>query len=181
MYTVVKKMSVRLKTVTKEDLEEVEAFKSEMIAANSSMDGTGGLQGMNDINEWYQKLLRYSNADVCPKDKSPSTQYLIMDNEKLVGMLDIRHNLNHPMLKLFGGHIGYCVRPSERQKGYAKEGLRLALIEAGKLNIEKVMISCLIDNTASRKTILSNGGIFDHDVYVEDRDETVSIFFIDTK
>lgn len=174
-------MSVKLKIVTKEDLEQIKAFKDEMLNANSSMDGTGGLQGMDDINKWYQKILCYSNANMCPKDKSPSTQYLILDNEKLVGMLDIRHNLNHPVLKLFGGHIGYCVRPSERRKGYAKEGLRLAIVEASKLKIEKVMISCLVDNIASRKTILANGGVFDHNVYVEDRDETFSVFFIETK
>lgn len=174
-------MSVKLKIVTKDDLERIKAFKDEMLNANSSMDGTGGLKSMNDINKWYQKILCYSNADTCPKDKSPSTQYLILDNEKLVGMLDIRHNLNHPILKLFGGHIGYCVRPSERLKGYAKEGLRLAIVEASKLKIEKIMISCLVDNIASRKTILANGGVFDHNVYVEDRDETFSVFFIETK
>lgn len=174
-------MCVRLKTVTKDDLRQIEAFKQEMKAANSSMDGTGGLQAMDDINAWYEKVLRFRNADTCPADKSPSTQYLIMDGEKLVGMLDIRHNLNHPILKLFGGHIGYCVRPSERRKGYAKAGLRLALKEASKWNIEKVMISCLVDNMASRKTIMANGGVFDHDVYFEDRDETYSVFFIDVK
>lgn len=86
-------MSVKLKIVTKDDLERIKAFKDEMLNANSSMDGTGGLKSMNDINKWYQKILCYSNADTCPKDKSPSTQYLILDNEKLVGMLDIRHNL----------------------------------------------------------------------------------------
>lgn len=43
------------------------------------------------------------------------------------------------------------------------------------------MISCLVDNIASRKTILANGGVFDHNVYVEDRDETFSVFFIETK
>ncbi len=171
-------MSIRLKVVTKDDLQQIEVFKSEMTAANSSMDGTGGLQAIDNITEWYQKVKRYSDADSCPEDKSPSTQYLIMDDEKLVGMLDIRHNLNHPILKLFGGHIGYSIRPSERRKGYAKEGLKLALKEASKLNIEKVMISCLVDNIASRKTILANGGVFDHDVYFAERDETYSIFFI---
>ncbi len=172
-------MRVRLKIVTQDDLEQIQAFKNEMMEAHSSMDGTCGLQAMDNINDWYQKLLCYSDAATCPEDKSPETQYLIMDDEKLVGMLDIRHNLNHPILKLFGGHIGYSVRPSERQKGYAKEGLKLARMEAKKYNIEKIMISCLVDNIASRKTILANGGIFDRDVYVEERDETYSVFFID--
>ena len=36
-----------------------------------------------------------------------------------------------------GGHIGYSIRPSARGKGYAKEQLRLGLLEAKAKNIKK--------------------------------------------
>ena len=35
---------------------------------------------------------------------------------KIVGMIDIRHNLENEFLAQYGGHIGYSVRPSERKK-----------------------------------------------------------------
>ena len=44
---------------------------------------------------------------------------------------------------IFGGHIGYAVRPLERRKGYAKINLYIGLKEAHKLGLKKVMIGCL--------------------------------------
>jgi len=59
---------------------------------------------------------------------------------------------------LYGGHIGYGIRPSERQKGYATTGLQLALEEARKRGLDQVLLTCGVDNLASRRVILANGG-----------------------
>lgn len=42
------------------------------------------------------------------------------------------------------------------------------LEEAGKRGFEKVMITCSTDNTASERTILANGGVYEKTVSVED-------------
>ncbi len=42
----------------------------------------------------------------------------------LVGVIDLRHHIDHPILSTWGGHCGYTARPCERGKGYAKEMLR---------------------------------------------------------
>ena len=39
--------------------------------------------------------------------------------------------------------------------------LRLALLEAKKIGLEKVLITCLDDNIASAKVIENNGGVFE--------------------
>ena len=106
----------------------------------------------------------------CPPGKVPSTIRLAVRkrDKKVVGIIDLRHNLNNPVLSLWGGHIGYSVRPSERRKGYAKEMLRLMLEEARKRGLEKVMISCSTENEASERTILANGGVYEKTVPVED-------------
>jgi len=56
------------------------------------------------------------------------------------------------------GHIGYGVRPSERQKGYATKMLEYALKECKKLGMNKVILGCYKENIGSAKTILKNGG-----------------------
>nr|WP_242953941.1 GNAT family N-acetyltransferase [Clostridium sp. BL-8] len=55
--------------------------------------------------------------------------------------------------------MGYYVRKSERNKGYAKEELRQALIYyKDLLHSNKFLLTCDNDNFASQKTILSKGG-----------------------
>ena len=83
-------------------------------------------------------------------------------------MIDIRHRLNDYLLN-FGGHIGYSVRKSERQKGYATEMLNLALKECVNLGIKKVLITCDKNNVASAKTIINNGGKLENEIAKEDR------------
>ena len=78
---------------------------------------------------------------------------------KIIGMIDIRHNLGNELLAQYGGHMGYSVRPSEREKGYATEILKMGIEYAKSLNIEKLMLACFSDNIPSIKTIIKCGGV----------------------
>ncbi len=80
----------------------------------------------------------------------------------------IRHFLND-YLEKFGGHIGYSVRKSERQKRYAKKMLELALEKCKELNINRVLLTCSKDNIPSMKTILSQGGVLENEVLEGER------------
>jgi len=42
--------------------------------------------------------------------------FLINENQRVLGAVEIRHHIHHPDLKEVGGHIGYGIRPSERRK-----------------------------------------------------------------
>jgi predicted acetyltransferase len=57
------------------------------------------------------------------------------------------------------GHIGYSVVPWKRRRGYAKLALALMLERVGAEGLEHVEITCDLDNVASQRTILANGGV----------------------
>lgn len=96
-----------------------------------------------------------------------SNYYLIDKTNRLVAMVNIRHELNDLLHKV-GGHIGYGVRPSERLKGYATIILAAALKKCHELNILKVLVTCDEDNIGSTKTILNNGGVEEDSIVMED-------------
>ena len=80
-----------------------------------------------------------------------------MDGSEYLGRLNIRHRLT-PWLLERGGHIGYDVRPSARNNGYATRMLGDSLPIARRLGIADVLVTCDVDNTASRRVIEKNGG-----------------------
>lgn len=91
------------------------------------------------------------------EDRTASSLYFWIDEWEIVWAIDIRHNIIHPDLKNYGGHIGYGIRPGKRRKWYASEILRIGILEAKKLNIEKILIAHHPENIASEKVIIKNG------------------------
>lgn len=146
---------------------EIMSYRQEMLLAGSSMDGTGVLRRTENPLEWLNYNKRMENLDMVPKEKVPATQFVLVDpdNNRILGMLQVRHYLND-YLRNFAGHIGYSVRPTERRKGYAGKMLKLALkFCREELGLDRVLVSCLVENEASRRTILSCGGVFEEKVY----------------
>ena len=89
----------------------------------------------------------------------PQTSYWLYEDDKPMGYGRIRHCLNEKLAET-GGHIGYAIRCTEREKGYGNKLLSLLLEECKKLNIQKVQIAANTDNIASNKIILKHGGAF---------------------
>lgn len=147
--------------------EEIESYRREMLLAESSMDGTGALRRLKDPQEWLKYNALMENPKTVPDNKVPATQFVLTDTDtgRIYGMLQVRHDLNE-YLRKFAGHIGYSVRPTERRKGYAKKMLKQALKFCKEdLGMSRVMVSCLVENEASRRTILACGGVFEEKVY----------------
>ena len=151
--------------------EDIFKFRQELIEVNDvdSFAGCGSLRKCTNITEYLSILSKWMSVDTCPDGCVPSNSYIavrVKDN-RIVGIIDLRHHIEHPILGLWGGHIGYTVRPSERGKGIAKEMLRLNLENCRDRKMEKIMITCSSDNPASEKVIVSNGGIFEKQIIVD--------------
>jgi len=96
-----------------------------------------------------------------------STFWLVSEQNKVIGAVNIRHELNERLFQS-GGHIGYGIRPSERQKGYATKLLALALHKTKDLGISKALVVCDATNIGSERTIRNSGGVEDTNFVEED-------------
>ncbi len=82
------------------------------------------------------------------------------DGSTFIGRVSVRHTLNEE-LRYFGGHIGYEIRPSLRRRGYGTLICRLGLLEARRLGLPRVLLTCDKTNLGSRRIIEANGGVYE--------------------
>ena len=116
-----------------------------------------------DFDELLLKIKEREEGKNLPADRVPQTELWLVQNDKFIGWTKIRHRLNENLL-LQGGHIGYSIRPSARNKGYGTKILELALAEAKSMGIDKVLVTCDDDNIGSVKIIEKNGGTLENTI-----------------
>lgn len=113
------------------------------------------------FDEWLENTDRNYNPETVRSDWAVATTFFAVrrSDDKILGMIDVRHELTIPFLQEYGGHIGYSVRPTERRKGYATRMLKLALSYCRSIGISVVRLGCYTDNKASVCTIERCGGV----------------------
>lgn len=150
--------------------DQIIEFRDELLALDESFAGCNGLRECQTAEEWLEYLNKISSEETCPTGLVPSDTllYVNKNDNRAVGIIDIRRHINNPVLSSWGGHIGYTVRPSERRNGYAKRMLCDALEFCRKNGYEKILITCNSDNLASERTILANGGVLENEISVND-------------
>lgn len=142
--------------------EQMEVYVKEYLETASRIDGGASIEKYESYEMWLRQNALNQDEATVQEGLVPATTFFAVDKytDQVIGMIDIRHYLNEHLYHV-GGHIGYNVHPAYRRQGYAHEMLTLALIECLKFNITQVLITCHADNEASRRTILSCGGVLE--------------------
>lgn len=113
------------------------------------------------FSAYVDSLLAFESPEVAlPDGLVPMTERWLIVDGVFVGRINLRHRLNDPLLN-WVGHIGYAVRPTARQRGYATAALTAMLPVAAALGIEQALLTCDEDNLVSRRIIEAFGGVYE--------------------
>jgi len=88
----------------------------------------------------------------------PGDTLFVMRGQRIVGEVYLRFALTSA-LEEDGGNLGYQIRPSERNKGYATQAVRLALVRLRERGLDEALVTCDPDNLASIRVIETCGGL----------------------
>lgn len=144
--------------------QELLIYRNEFLKCPEELHGTSSLNDFKDMSEWLNHLFLYENKSTMPnKSFVPGHQYILLrkTDNKIIGMLHLRLELNDYLLKI-GGHIGYSIAPSERQNGYGTFILNEGIKKAHDFQIQRILITCDDDNVGSSKIIENNNGVLEN-------------------
>ena len=166
---------------TSEYASQIVEYRQEFLDAGDSMDGCGPLRRLDNSTEYLKVCADYENSKTVPVDKVQATQFFCIrkSDDKLVGMIQVRHYFNE-YLEKYAGHIGYSIRPTERRKGYGTEMLKMALPFCSSIGLDKVLITCNDDNIGSEKVMLANGGEYESTVFEPEEGVNLKRYWIKT-
>ena len=154
-------MTIKLITPTTEHLEQLATYRDEFLISAHHIDGAPEFANATSVEQWLVDVENNRHWETVQEGWIPAEQYIAVDEQQtIVGMLNLRKALND-YLRNYIGHIGYSVAPSKRRQGLGTRILQLALSEAKKLGLQKVLVTCADDNIASAKVIEQNGGVLE--------------------
>ena len=166
----------------KEYEQKAVEFIQEFHEYHSPINGTGGLDRFLE-NATYQDWLLKIEADRdianILENRVPAYTYFYIreDDDRIIGMINIRLALND-FLRKEGGHIGYCIRPTERRKGYGSRMLMEALMFLKPIGLTNIILTCGKENIASACVIKNCGGILEDEFYSNTFNEVIQRYRI---
>ncbi|MFC2077909.1 GNAT family N-acetyltransferase [Candidatus Bipolaricaulota bacterium] len=128
--------------------------------------------------EIVQRFAAWSQGEGLDDGWVPSTTLFLIDEGRILGVVNLRHRLND-FLRRIGGHVGFAVRPSARNRGHGARLLEAAKLRAREMKIERLLVTCDEANAASSRVIEKCGGLLSDIQTDEASGERTMCFWID--
>ncbi len=147
-------------------------YKASYLAAVRELQGEGKRLDENirilseNFDAFVQRSIQQKDRAKVAPGRVPNTDFWLVVNGEFVGRLNLRYELDQDLF-IFGGHIGYEVRPSRRRQGYGTLMLHLGLEKAKAARIYRVLVTCDENNIGSKKIIEHNGGQFENAIHID--------------
>ena len=149
---------MRLEKVTRNSPHGLAKLLTDLGNGENGFGGTAVPSGALSLDEYLRFCSETNDHTKLLEGHIPRSIFWFLDDEgEAVGIVRMWHYLNES-LKERTGHISYYIRRDQRGKGYGNEALRLALRELNRIGEIKALIVADLDNIASTKVILANGG-----------------------
>ena len=111
---------IELIEVNVEYADDIWQFRQEILECDAESEdqfaGCMSLDTSESAEEWIKICELRKSEETCNEVGTavPSHMYIAVrkSDDKVVGVIDLRHHINHPILGTWGGHCGYSVRPS---------------------------------------------------------------------
>ena len=127
------------------DAARIAAIRDDLPAHLASLNAQGGTMRLDDGREI---------------EKAPFVHFWMVADDLFVGRVGIRYALNEG-LRLWGGHIGYEIRPSLWRRGFGRRALSLAIEHARAHGLTRLLLTCRDDNAGSARIIEFHGGVLE--------------------
>ena len=130
-------------------------------------------KALENFQGYLNTLHDYSNGKDLAQGEVATSTFWLIDKNEVVGVVRIRHQEVD-----CAGHVGYDISPNYRNRGYGLEILKLALEKAKEIGIKEVILTCNVDNIASKKIIEKNNGKLLGTIFDEKENEYLYKFSI---
>ena len=128
----------------------------------------------------YARNVYYIGSLEMARVRAGEVTFFNLDGDEVVGMINLRPKAeSHVYLRQYGGHIGYSVKPSRRKQGIGTMMLRDMLkVCRDEFELDRVLITCIKENEASRRVIMNNGGVYESDVFYPPEEKYMERYWI---
>ena len=159
---------------TERNREDILSFYEEIKKSGSECIG---FKNYKNYDLWLTEMQNRHTGKNLPEGYVRENFYLCYDRDVLVGVFSLKFELTEFLLN-YGGHIGYAIRPTERNRGLATQMLKQGLELAKQFGFDRILCICDEDNYASEKVILKNGGVLENELYDKDENVVVKRYWI---